>query len=455
MGNQQCGAEGRPCAYYVNSNATPGTLQDKENRLLNYLVGITSSQQLMSEIQGDGFTPAWNLAYILIFSPVMPVVYSLNSNMKHGSGQVGAYSYSTGSASAIASSTLIGNGTSWNSGMVGGIFVSGLTNVIITSYSSPTNLTVSTPITISSTVPYTIYYTDTSQCSVIPNPYYEAALVLADVMAGAGQYTNFNMPCSKGYSVPFALYNMGHSGTGNLGTVIFHSIPNNPTASGGGFNSCWPVMVKNLETAQNLGGQELCIGDSGLPTTGQNSTTYSSSYIKGVNFLQWPGIKTNPPPFLTQFLTNPFQNYKSMFPPNTPYGPYDTSTYQPCVHVTDPECTNTLCHGTQPVGYNCQAGGKCNPIYASVPPPQFATLEECTGCQQTGNCGQNTCCPESQTGGACPTNPTPPTPPSYTRDILIGIAVLCFIILLVVLGVRYGNRLLFSSEKFCGMNRAS
>lgn len=88
MGNK-CGAEGRPCHYYIYANAPIGSAEDKQNRLLNYLVGLTTTEDLINEVEGRGLSPPWNLAYPLIFPPALETIYSLNSNMTKGSsGQI-------------------------------------------------------------------------------------------------------------------------------------------------------------------------------------------------------------------------------------------------------------------------------------------------------------------------------------------------------------------------------
>jgi hypothetical protein len=227
----------------------------------------------------------------------------------------------------------------------------------------------------------------------------------------------------------------------SIGTVKFAQIPNIPSPAGGGYNSCLNNMIRILETGQNIGGSKVCVGDPALPTIGgagvYPSTSYSQDYINGPNFLGYAGD----PPFLTQFLVNPTDNYHLLFPQNVPYGPYDTTTQKPCTNLSDSTCTNSICHGMTPTGYNCQQGGKCNPQYTSAPPPSFKTLEDCISCYTRGDCGLNKCCPQSQQGGDCP-KATPPTPPNYTSYLLIGAVVLSVAILLLVLGVKYGNVLI-------------
>lgn len=373
MGNQ-CGGPGRPCNYYIYPNATTGSIEDKTNRMLNYLVGITTPQQLTSEIQGWGMSKPWQLVYPLIFPPAIQYVYSLNSSM-----------------------------TSNNSGQV-----------------------------------------QPSDYTKLENPYYQAALVLQDVMAGAQNYGGYNLPCTPSYNVPFA---MNNNPEGAFGTVIFEEIPNIPSPSGGGFDSCWNNMTRVLETGQNVGGNKVCVGDLALPTIGgpgiYPSTSYSQDYITSSNFL---GYASGYSPLLSQFLTNPTDNYHLLFPQNVPYGPYDTVSKKPCVNLTDSTCTNSICHGMTPTGYNCQEGGKCNPQYTSVPPPKFKTLEDCTSCYTRGDCGLNKCCPQSQQGGVCP-KATPPSPPNYTLYLVIGAISLSLLILLLVLGIRYGNTVLSSLTK--------
>lgn len=64
--------------------------------------------------------------------------------------------YNTGTASATASTTITGSGTTWTSSMVGGVFISGATSVRITGWTSATSITVATPVTVSGS--YNIYF---------------------------------------------------------------------------------------------------------------------------------------------------------------------------------------------------------------------------------------------------------------------------------------------------------
>lgn len=375
MGNNQCSGEGRPCNYYVFPNASPGSAQDKQNRLLNYLVGLTSPQDLLNEISGKGLSPPWNLAYPLIFPPAIQTVYSLASGMTDsGSGQIDI--------------------------------------------------------------------NDPSQCTQIPNPYYQHALILQNAMAGYPT-PQMAMPCSKTYNVPFSLNNDTSGGT-SLGSMIFQEIPNLPGPNGGGFDACWAIMEKQLETPQSIGGQTLCVGDSGYPTIDGN-TSYSYSWITGPNFMGYSSGVDDPPPALQAFLTDPTNpsNLKNLFPPQTSFGPYDTNTQQPCSSLSSPTCTYYICKNqSKPTGYLCGVGGKCNPTYQTAPPPPFTSLEECVACQSNGNCGgSNVCCPASQSGGQCPTNPPlPSAPSSLVIEAIVGVLFFVILIILLVFIIKAINR---------------
>lgn len=72
-----------------------------------------------------------------------------------------ALTYSTGTISASASTTVVGSGTTFTSGMVGGLLVwsgSG-ENVIISGFTNATHITVATAVSIAALTNYTIYYT--------------------------------------------------------------------------------------------------------------------------------------------------------------------------------------------------------------------------------------------------------------------------------------------------------
>jgi hypothetical protein len=374
MGNTQCGGEGRPCHYYIFPNATPGSAQDKQNRLLNYLVGLNSQQDLLNNISGQtGPGIPWSLAYPLIFPPAIQTVYSLNAALTNrSSGQI-----------------------------------------------DPNN---------------------PNQCTQIANPYYEHSLILQNAMAGYPT-TNMSMPCSKTYNVPFAINN----DVQHLGEVIFQEVPNIPGPNGGGYDACWSIMEKQLETPQSVGGQLLCVGDQGYPTI-DGDTSYSYNWIIGNNFIGYAAGVNNPPPLLQAFLQDPSNpnNLKALFPPQTSFGPYDTSTQQPCSNINTPTCTYYICKNqSQPAGYLCGVGGKCNPTYQTIPPPPFKTLADCVACQANGNCGgTNICCPQSQSGGTCPSTPPPPTPPStsFVIEAAVGIAIFIILIILLIFAIRTINK---------------
>ena len=136
---------------------------------------------------------------------------------------------------------------------------------------------------------------------------------------------------------------------------------------------------------------------------------------------------------------------KVLFPQVVPFGPYDTNTQQPCTNISSPTCTYTICTTqTQPAGYLCQTGGKCNPTFQTTPPPPFRTLADCVACQANRNCGANTCCPQSQQpGGVCPSTPPPPPPstaPSFVVQAIIGLIIFVIFLVIMFFIVRTINR---------------
>lgn len=373
MGDPSCAAEGRPCNYYIYPNAVAGSAQDKQNKLLNFLVGINTSDQLATTIKGEGpgLSFPWDLAFPLIYPPAIETVYCLNASM-----------------------------TNQSSGQI-----------------DPNN---------------------PNQCAALPNPYYNHALILQNAMFGFPT-PQLSMPCSKTYSVPFTLSNVDP-----IGNVVFEIVSNVPTVNGGGFNACWETMIKQLETPISVGGQLLCVGDQGYPTL-DGFTTYSNQFIMGPGLLGYAAGTQDPPPLLYNFLQDPINpnNLRALFPQQTPFGPYNKTTFAPCTDINSPDCTYSICKTqSKPTGYLCGQGGKCNPTYQSIPPPPFKTLEECVGCQSTGSCGgTNICCPESQTGGVCPTNPPLPTPSrGFILEAAIGIFIFVILIIAIAVIIYFVNR---------------
>ena len=365
---QTCSNHRGMCTYYVFANATPGSVQDKQNKLVNYVIGAYTQQDIINQAAVAGQLE-WYLYFPLIYPPAIPQIYSMHNDVPYNPG----------------------------TGLL-----------------------------------------DSSQYEVIDNPWYQHAQLLEAAILGAGSLgEQYSLPCVKTYNVPFGLTLV--SGL----QVTWTTIPNVASSQGGGYNACWNIMSGLLTTPQEKGGQMLCVGDPALPQI-LNYTSYSQSYT---NLLTAPWNSK-----IVAYLNNPTTALPGLFPPNTPFGPYDLSTQQPCQHIQDPTCSYQKCKSaiSTPTGYACQTGGKCNPTYGPGPSPPFRTQQECEDCQTTGNCGINTCCSASQPPGkdssACPTNPPLPTPSGYTTELVIGAVVLTAIILALVLFTRYGNKYVFGSS---------
>lgn len=333
------------CSYYFFPNAVDGSVQDKQNKLLNALYGLTSIDDFLTALN-RGDMNSIKLAIVLVMPPAIDKIYAI----------VPGYVPSGGGGGQITAEYL----------------------------------------------------------NVFNNPFLIAAQLLEQTMAGAGsnffQYSV--LPCSPTVNVPYTLWSQTNTNGINWGDLVYKDVPVH-SASGGGYQACLKYFRKQLDRPILVDGIPRCVGDTGYPniqTSGPYYTFVGQSGITDILGGNYTG--------LMKFLNTPLEAgaIDIFFKPYS-QGPMDVTTGGACKSLDDVNCSYKKCQSDAILGYNCVSGGVCQPIYKGSPvPPRFPTLEACQGCQQTGNCGLNTCC-KNPVNGACPKIAPSPSPGGKSIEI--------------------------------------